>query len=153
MTKIILYPNESVEVQMEDSDGTIKVAFNSNDITVESDLPDAYGRTGVIYKEVFGRSKSDLKELVYGRNSWELKDGFPGTRGVVLIGKEPAAGNIPKAVCIFNAKADHNTTGVVTLGVDEIDDFIKRLLEAKLWMSACRDYAEGNYDTEDGDVE
>lgn len=51
--KIILKPNESIEIGFEDSDGTINVTFGEDEISIESDLPDSDGKQGKIYSERF----------------------------------------------------------------------------------------------------
>ena len=55
--KVELKPGKSVDVVFAESDGEITVAFTETEISVSTDWPDATGRVGKIYSEVFGPSE------------------------------------------------------------------------------------------------
>ena len=58
--KVVLKPGETLEVEFEETDGTIIVGFSETDITVSANLPDTSGREGVIYQEVFGTNEKAI---------------------------------------------------------------------------------------------
>ena len=51
--KIVLKPEEKIEIEFADSDGNIIVEFNADSIRVKSDWPDSENRVGIIYEEIF----------------------------------------------------------------------------------------------------
>src|SRR5256885_1281831 len=50
--KIVLDQGDALEVSVED--GTFKIVYGPTALTVEVDMPDAQGRSGVIYNELVG---------------------------------------------------------------------------------------------------
>ena len=60
--RVVLAPGQSVDVEFQDSDGVINVAFSTDALRVTADLPDTTGRGGesdpVIYEERFGELES-----------------------------------------------------------------------------------------------
>ena len=51
--RVVLKPNESVDITFEGTDGVITVSFARGGMTVQviADLPDSTGRVGVNYEE------------------------------------------------------------------------------------------------------
>lgn len=59
---VTIQPGQSVSVCFADSDGEITVSYGSripDALTVEADMPDTYGRGGIIYREDFGVPPGD----------------------------------------------------------------------------------------------
>lgn len=58
--KIVLAPGDKLEIEFDGTDGSLAIDFAAADkdraghILVVADLPDSIGRSGEIYKEVFG---------------------------------------------------------------------------------------------------
>jgi hypothetical protein len=53
---------QSVSIQFAETDGEITVSYGAridDAVTVEADMPDSYGRTGIIYREDFGVRPGD----------------------------------------------------------------------------------------------
>lgn len=57
MPYIILKPNESIRIELFETDGSFTVDYNSNGdsaLRVWADMPDSTGRENIIYEELFG---------------------------------------------------------------------------------------------------
>jgi len=117
--KIELAPGETLVVSLKESDGEFTIKFGEDAVTVEADMPDTQGRTGVIYEEVF-RPPEDLSGFTDVRSpTWASKPG-----GFVLYPADKAkflaclSRHAPLAV---TAESIKDETTHIDLGYDSMD--------------------------------
>lgn len=56
--RVVLKPGEQVTISLQDADGEFVVKYGKNRLTVTVDMPDAEGRAGLIYEELYGKHTS-----------------------------------------------------------------------------------------------
>lgn len=54
--KIEISPNEMVRIELADTDGYFTVCYGTSHVSVFADMPDVFGRQGVIYQEPWGEA-------------------------------------------------------------------------------------------------